>query len=41
MGYTEHVSYKISGLIWLCGDYKLTANKAVSLDRYPLPLAEE
>ena len=28
------------GSIWLCGDYKLTANKAVVLDRYPLPLAE-
>ena len=29
------------GSIRLCGDYKLTANKAVELDRYPLPLAEE
>ena len=32
---------KKSGSIRLCGDYKLTANKAVILDRYPLPLAEE
>ena len=27
--------------IRLCGDYKLTANKAVVVDRYHLPLAEE
>ena len=32
---------KKSGSIQLCSDYKLTADKAVMLDRYPLLLAEE
>ena len=32
---------KPNGSIRLCGDYKLTANKAVRIDTYPLPRDEE
>ena len=32
---------KPSGKIRLCGDYKLTINKSIQLDRYPLPLIDE
>ena len=32
---------KPSGKIRLCGDYKLTINKAIQLDRYPLPLVDD
>ena len=32
---------KPTGKIRLCGDYKLTINKAVKPDKYPLPLTDE
>jgi transposase InsO family protein len=32
---------KPSGSIRVCGDYKITINKVVKLDRYPLPLVDE
>jgi len=32
---------KPSGKIRLCGDYKMTVNKVVKIDRYPLPLVDE
>ena len=32
---------KPSGKLRLCGDYKLTANKVINLDTYPLPLIDE
>ena len=32
---------KPTGKLRLCGDYKVTVNKAISLDTYPLPLIDE
>ena len=32
---------KPSGALRLCGDYKITINKAAKIDRYPLPLVDE
>ena len=32
---------KPSGALRLCGDYKVTINKAVKVDTYPLPLVNE
>ena len=32
---------KTSGKLRLCGDYKLTINKAIQLDRYPLPQVDD
>lgn len=32
---------KPSGELRLCGDYKLTINKAINMDTYPLPLIDE
>ena len=32
---------KPSGKLRLCGDYKVTVNKVVKSDRYPLPLVDE
>ena len=32
---------KPNGTLRICGDYKLTINKVIQLDRYPLPLVDE
>jgi hypothetical protein len=32
---------KPNGKLRICGDYKLTINKAIRLDKYPLPLVDE
>jgi len=32
---------KSSGKLRLCGDYKVTVNKVIKQDRYPLPLIDE
>ena len=32
---------KADGTVRLCGDYKVTVNPAIKVDKYPLPTTEE
>eukprot|EP00731_Ephydatia_muelleri_P006940 Em0003g1188a len=32
---------KQDGSVWICGDYKLTANRVITLESYPIPRIEE